>query len=86
VWIGISSPAGGIAELTIEDDGPGVEAADVEAIFEAGEAGPSRNGERPGSGAGLGLALARRLAAAAGGRVAARAGEGGHFTVRLPEA
>ncbi|MCU1623497.1 MAG: hypothetical protein JWL79_2342, partial [Frankiales bacterium] len=36
--------------------------------------------------AGLGLALARRLARATGGDVTATAGPGGRFTVRLPRA
>jgi signal transduction histidine kinase len=71
-------------EITVADDGPGVPAADREAVFEPGAQKPGANGH---GGAGLGLALARRLARAAGGDVTiadAPAADGGHFCVRLP--
>jgi len=85
---------GAFVTLGVEDDGPGVHADEVERIFEAGVRGsaaqasvaPSR-GEaaiRSPEGAGLGLALARRLAHAAGGEVSASAADGGLFVVRLP--
>jgi signal transduction histidine kinase len=64
------------------DDGPGVRGDEVESVFEPGVRGTAANGS---SGAGLGLALARRLARAAGGDVLAEAtGGGGRFVVRLP--
>lgn len=68
-------------EVAVVDDGPGVAAGDVEAIFEPGlrlhpdDAHP---------GAGLGLPLARRLAAAVGAELTCRPGLGGRFVVRLP--
>jgi signal transduction histidine kinase len=66
----------------VRDDGPGVDPAEAEAIFAPGARGSAANGE---AGAGLGLALARRLARAAGGDVSAEpAGSGGSFAVRLP--
>jgi signal transduction histidine kinase len=65
----------------VRDDGPGIEAGDEEAIFEPGRHGPSTNGH---GGAGLGLALARRLARSAGGDVTATSGPGATFTVDLP--
>jgi two-component system, OmpR family, sensor kinase len=69
------------AAILVSDDGEGVEASDLERIFEPGV----RVGAHPGEqSAGLGLPLARRLAAAAGGSIAATAGPGGRFTVRLP--
>jgi signal transduction histidine kinase len=68
----------------LRDDGPGLDLQDSEVIFEPG----FYRGEldtQPHVGAGLGLALARRLARAAGGEVEARASsEGGNFVVRLP--
>jgi two-component system, OmpR family, sensor kinase len=69
----------------VEDDGPGVSPEERESIFEPGirgEAGRASNGA---GGAGLGLALARRLARSASGEIAVEAGrEGGRFVVSLP--
>ncbi|MEO6606788.1 MAG: HAMP domain-containing sensor histidine kinase [Aeromicrobium sp.] len=56
-------PRGRAAEIVIEDDGPGIEPAGLETLFEPG----SRS--ELGSGAGLGLALARRVARTLGGDV-----------------
>jgi signal transduction histidine kinase len=72
---------GTTAVITVTDDGKGVGAADLERIFQPGVRIASRPTDRS---AGLGLALARRLAAAAGGSILARPGPGGHFTIRLP--
>jgi two-component system OmpR family sensor kinase len=72
---------GTAAIITVTDDGAGIAEADLERIFEPGVriAPPAGNGT-----AGLGLALARRLAAAAGGEIHAAPGPGGRLTVRLP--
>jgi signal transduction histidine kinase len=67
----------------ISDDGPGVAPDERDQIFEPGEQG--RAGHAKGVGAGLGLALARRLARSVTGDITARAKEtGGTFLVRLP--
>jgi len=69
----------------IDDDGPGIRAAEREQIFEPGVRGEQgrRNGAEPG--AGLGLALAVRLAGSVEGEVEADTdGDGGRFVVRLP--
>jgi two-component system OmpR family sensor kinase len=73
----------GTVEIAVGDDGPGVAPDEAAAIFE-----PGRRGTQPGDhdGAGLGLALARRLARSAGGDVTAEAGSGGRFVIRLPTA
>jgi signal transduction histidine kinase len=63
----------------VDDDGPGVDAADRARIFEPGVRGQAPNG----GGAGLGLSLARRLARSAAGDVEL---VDGHFVVRLPAA
>jgi signal transduction histidine kinase len=70
-------------EVAVEDDGPGVAAGEETEIFE-----PGRRGDDTGhDGAGLGLALARRLARSAGGDVDADPhAPGGRFVVRLPAA
>jgi len=47
---------------------------------------PGVRGSSEGDGAGLGLALARRLARSVRGDVEAAPGEGGRFLVRLPTA
>ena len=72
--------ADGLAELRVEDDGPGVPEALRERVFEAFF---SSRTEAPG---GLGLAITRRIVEEAGGSVAALAhGSGGScFRVRLP--
>ena len=74
----------GTAEIvTVADDGAGLGENEVEAVFEPGARGSAAVGAP--RGAGLGLALARRLVRSAGGEITARASEaGGHFTVRLP--
>jgi two-component system OmpR family sensor kinase len=74
------SPAGVV--YAVVDDGPGVEAVERDLIFEPGERGWA--GRMGGDGAGLGLALARRLARSASGDVEAETGDGGSFRVRLP--
>lgn len=77
---------GSTVVYTVDDDGPGVAAAEGERIFEPGVRGRLAAGNGAG-GAGLGLALARRLARSAAGDVEAVASDaGGRFLVRLPAA
>lgn len=85
------SPAGGVvnvtvhagpdASVTVADTGPGVPAADRTRIFERFE-----QAEPSGEGAGLGLAISRRLARSIGGDVVLDEGaaQGASFTLRLP--
>jgi len=71
--------------FTVDDDGPGIAEEEQETIFEPAARGHA--GRDVGTGAGLGLALARRLARAASGDVIASASaEGGRFVIRLPAA
>jgi two-component system OmpR family sensor kinase len=70
------------AAFLVADDGPGVRDEDRDRIFEPGVSLGAPGGH---AGAGLGLALARRLARAAGGEVEALASDrGARFRVRLP--
>jgi signal transduction histidine kinase len=89
------TPAGGRIEvdltvddstvyLAVRDDGPGIDAALIERIFEPfvqGESGLDRSA----GGLGLGLTLVKRLTALHGGTVRARASAGGSvFEICLP--
>ena len=71
------------AVVEVVDDGGGVGADERDRIFEPGTRGTAA-ATTPG-GAGLGLALARRLARSAGGDIVATPSDaGGRFSVRLP--
>jgi signal transduction histidine kinase len=73
---------GGSVQVDVFDDGPALSAAVSERIFEPGFRGDPADGH---PGAGLGLALARRLARAADGDVAVVASTAGTvFRVTLP--
>lgn len=75
-------------EVAVEDDGPGVEEADRERVFERFHRG-SASGRRGGStGVGLGLALVRSHVAAHGGTVHVEPAPcgGARFVVTLPAA
>ena len=74
---------GGV-ELEVEDDGPGIESADLPHVFERFYRG--RNvGQKPGTG--LGLSLARRMVETQGGALTldSVAGMGCRITIFLPE-
>ena len=72
---------GNEATVAVEDDGPGVPAAECERIFESFH---RLDSQLPGSG--LGLALAREIARAHGGDIEleSEVGKGSRFLVRLP--
>jgi two-component system sensor histidine kinase KdpD len=76
--------AGAEALVRIIDRGPGIEPGELELIFEPFHRGAVARG----SGAGLGLAIARGFATANGGRVWAesRVGQGATFVLALPTA
>jgi len=84
VRVAVGARDGAIA-VDVRDDGPGVAQGEEERIFEPGARGSAAGGAP--EGAGLGLALSRRLARAAGGDVTATPDPGGgRFTIRLPGA
>jgi signal transduction histidine kinase len=73
----------GYVVLVVCDDGPGIPAADQEAIFQAYGRSEAA-ARRPGS-IGLGLTVSRYLAEAMGGSLEYRRAEcGSHFELRLP--
>jgi signal transduction histidine kinase len=75
--------AGRRAVIRVVDDGPGVAPDELQKIFDPGERGSAADAES--RGAGLGLALARRLARQVGGEIVAESTQGGgRFTVELP--
>jgi signal transduction histidine kinase len=73
------STAHGQVRLAVCDDGPGIDPALGERIFDPGVRGASDT-----YGAGLGLPLARRLARSCGGDVHVEPAEGGRFVLDLP--
>lgn len=77
----ILSVAGGHAAVTVADQGCGIDAADQERIFGRFERGGDGGGD-----AGLGLAIARRLAQSMAGGVSlvSAPGDGARFTLSLP--
>ncbi len=83
---------GGMIEITIDDDGPGIPEARLEHIFDRFYSERPK-GERFGQHSGLGLSISRQIVAALKGRITAEnrrdaAGRvvGARFTVRLPQA
>jgi two-component system, OmpR family, sensor kinase len=77
----------GAVIFVVEDDGPGLADGERELIFEPGVRGRAAERDGAPAGAGLGLALARRLARSASGEVAAESNGGGaRFVVSLPAA
>jgi signal transduction histidine kinase len=73
-------PVPGLVALHVSDDGPGVDPTLVDRLFEPGST------DRVGTGSGLGLSLARRVARSAGGDVTLAPGDGAGatFVVTLP--
>jgi signal transduction histidine kinase len=79
VAIALSAEAGRV-RLAVRDDGPGLDPDLGERAFEPGVRGQ----DEAGGGAGLGLALARRLARSCGGDIVIGPGPGGCFVLELP--
>ncbi|WP_437825260.1 ATP-binding protein [Sorangium sp. So ce1153] len=77
--------AGGAAEIDVEDEGPGIPAADLPHVFSS-----FYQIERPrdasSGGMGLGLFICREIVKAHGGQIFVRSaeGKGATFTIRLP--
>jgi signal transduction histidine kinase len=85
VRVSLSSTEGGgegWAEFNVVDTGPGIPADKRDVIFEEF----SRLGTSDKPGAGLGLAISKRLAEALGGRISVESeyGHGSRFTLRIP--
>ncbi len=77
---------GPVVTFRVEDDGPGIAPAEAERIFEPGVRGSAAQKPEAHEGAGLGLALSRRLARSASGDVEVGTADGGgaSFVLRLP--
>jgi len=73
-------------EIHVQDSGAGIPPESLPHIFERFyQADPARQGGKK-HGAGLGLAIAREIVTAHGGKISVRStqGQGSIFTVRLP--
>ncbi len=84
--------AGGMVEISVEDDGPGIPEANLEQIFDRFYSERPK-GEKFGQHSGLGLSISRQIVEALRGRITAenRRDENGkligaRFVVRLPKA
>jgi two-component system OmpR family sensor kinase len=75
---------GDAVKIAVRDDGPGFEEADLDRVFDRFYRSARRGGD--GGGAGLGLAIARRLVERHGGAITAANVEGGGaaITIELP--
>ena len=75
----------GQVELTVRDDGPGIDPAELEHVFERFYRGDLSR-QSAGAGSGLGLAICREIAEAHGGAMSATSavGRGSEFRLRLP--
>jgi PAS domain S-box-containing protein len=83
----VQGDAGTNIRFTVSDTGPGLSEGDRERIFEEFEQADGTS-TRVHGGAGLGLAISRRLAAAMGGTltVSSKPGEGSAFSLEIPAA
>jgi signal transduction histidine kinase len=83
VWVEAKRRAGSV-RLTVEDSGAGIPPDSVDRVFEPFWRGDAA---RAGDGAGLGLALAKRIVESLGGRIEvdAETAGGARFAVELPE-
>ncbi|MBX3223273.1 MAG: HAMP domain-containing histidine kinase [Labilithrix sp.] len=79
VRVGVEPSDEGI-EISVTDEGPGIDADDVERVFEPFARG-ARNQDPEGTG--LGLTIARELARSYGGDVRVSPGPGGRFVISL---
>ncbi len=82
-----ASAGGGLASLTVNDNGIGFEPREAEALFQQFYR-PGDEMRRAGRGAGLGLHIVRALMRSAGGRVRAHSGgpgQGAEFSTEWPQ-
>jgi signal transduction histidine kinase len=81
----LAPPHDGIVTLLVEDDGPGIEEAEMERVFQPFQRGEASRSSETG-GVGLGLPIVRNIMRAHGGDVALanRPGGGLCATVTLP--
>ena len=85
ISVTLRSPAPDRVEIEVADSGPGIALADQPLLFhEFGRVGP----RTPDQGAGLGLAITRRIVEAHGGTISVQSkpGKGAKFLVSLPAA
>jgi signal transduction histidine kinase len=89
-WMGVramvaTEAAGPEIQITVEDHGPGIDAGELEQIFEPFYRGRGAYSKQT-HGTGLGLSLTKQIIEAIGGKitVTSAAGRGSAFTLHLP--
>ena len=85
VVLAVQRCAGGQLEISVSDQGCGIDEAQREALFEPFRQGDASTARRFG-GSGLGLAICKQLASAMGGEIdfTSQPGQGSRFWLRLP--
>lgn len=89
VWVSVARARGPLVQIQVSDDGEGISPDQVEAVFDRFHRVDPSRASQDGSGAGLGLTIARAIVSGHGGTLTATSpglGSGAAFTITVPVA